>query len=81
VQLDVLGTTKTLKTIVSALLAFQKDMENNAAAAFAPALSAAREYKLEAGCLAWVNEGGCIWTEGHPDEQTYCPESTAPEGV
>jgi hypothetical protein len=80
-QLDILATARSVLSVALPLRDYEKDIENNVVAAWAPALAAAYQYNLEAGCVAWVNEGGCIWTEGHPDEQTYCPESAAPEGV
>jgi hypothetical protein len=56
---------------------FQKDVETVVVEAWAIALAAAYNYKTEEGCLAWVNAGGCIWTEGRPDDRTYCAECTA----
>jgi hypothetical protein len=80
-QLDVLATDNRMKPAVVALSAFHKDIEDYVAVTFANALAGALKYKSETGCVAWVNEGGCIWTEGHPEEQTYCAESTAPEAL
>jgi hypothetical protein len=71
-QFDVFDTDRTLKTIVKVVVDFKDDVEAAVAASFAPALAAARTYNEENGCVAWVNEGGCIWTEGHPEERTYC---------
>jgi hypothetical protein len=81
VQLDALANETRTRKVALALYNHQKDIENYVAASFAPALAAARDYNLDTGCAAWVNEGGCIWTEYDPEEQTFCPESSAPEGV
>jgi hypothetical protein len=56
---------------------FQKDVEKVVVEVWATAIADAYNYLNEEGCLAWVNAGGCIWTEGHPDEQTYCAQCTA----
>jgi hypothetical protein len=75
VQLKLTG--KNLKPLAIEITAFSKDVETVVVTAYAQALSAAHNYGKESGCLAFVNAGGCIWTEGHPDEKTYCAGCTA----
>jgi hypothetical protein len=70
VQLTLAG--KTLKPLAIEISAFSKDIETVVASAFAQALVGASNYGKESGCLAYVNLGGCIWTEGHPNEKNYC---------
>jgi hypothetical protein len=70
VQLDL--SSKKLGTVAVSVSSFQKDVEKVVVTAFAEALADAFNYKNDKGCLAFVNVGGCIWTEGHPDEKTYC---------
>jgi hypothetical protein len=75
VQLDL--SSKKLSTLSISVSSFQKDLEKVVANAYSVALSGAHDYETEKGCVAWVNAGGCIWTEGHPDERTYCADCTA----
>jgi hypothetical protein len=75
-QFEVFTSSKNLRELTIAVSEFQSDVEKVTATAYSTALAAAYNYKEENGCLAWVNAGGCIWTEGHPDEQTYCAECT-----
>jgi hypothetical protein len=70
VQLNL--SSNKLTTLAVSVSSFQKDVEKVVASAYAIALADAYNYKTKRGCLAWVNVGGCIWTEGHPDEKTYC---------
>jgi hypothetical protein len=77
VQLDVFTSTKQLPLLIVAWDEFKIALEGVAVEAWAEALSAAYNYKNEEGCLAWVNAGGCIWTVGHPEEQTYCASCVA----
>jgi hypothetical protein len=70
VQLDL--SSKKLSTLSVSVSSFQKDVEKVVATAYSAALAGAYNYNTEKGCIAWVNAGGCIWTEGHPDEKTYC---------
>jgi hypothetical protein len=76
-QLDALSTTKQLKPITFAVQDFKSDVEKVVVTAYADALAGAYNYNKEDGCIAWVNAGGCIWTEGHPDEQIYCADCSA----
>jgi hypothetical protein len=76
-QFEVFTSSKSLRKIAIAVSDFESDVEKVTATAYATALAAAYNYQEENGCLAWVNAGGCIWTEGHPDEQTYCADCTA----
>jgi hypothetical protein len=75
-QFEVFTSSKNLRELTFAVSDFQSDVEKVTVTAFTTALAAAYNYKEENGCLAWVNAGGCIWTEGHPDERTYCAECT-----
>jgi hypothetical protein len=70
VQLN-LSATK-LKSLAASIFSFQSEIEKVVAAAYAEALASAYNYKIENGCLVFVNAGGCVWTEGHPDERTGC---------
>jgi hypothetical protein len=76
-QFEVFTSSKNLRELTIAVSDFESDVEKVTVTAYATALAAAYNYKEESGCLAWVNAGGCIWTEGHPNEQTYCADCTA----
>jgi hypothetical protein len=69
-QLDL--SSKKLSTITVNINLFRTDIEKVVATAYAQALSGAYTYRNANGCVAWVNAGGCIWTQGHPDEKNYC---------
>jgi hypothetical protein len=73
----VFTTTKKTLPLVKAVTDFQADVEAVVVETWAVALADAYNYQNEEGCFAFVNAGGCIWTEGHPDEQTYCAVCTA----
>jgi hypothetical protein len=75
VQLDL--SSKKLGALTKSVVAFQSDLEKVVVTAYAAALSASYNYGKEYGCIAFVNVGGCIWTEGHPDEKTYCADCIA----
>jgi hypothetical protein len=70
VQLDL--SSSKLGTLIKSVTSFQSDVEGVVARAFAEALVGAFNFATEKLCMAFVNAGGCIWTEGHPDERTYC---------
>jgi hypothetical protein len=76
-QFDVFTSSKSLRKLTIAVSDFESDVEKVTATVFATALAAAYNFKEETRCLAWVNGRGCIWTEGHPDEQFYCADCTA----
>jgi hypothetical protein len=65
-------STSKLSTLSVSVSSFQKDVEKVVVTAYAAALADAYNFKKTDGCLAFVNAGGCIWTEGHPDEKNYC---------
>jgi hypothetical protein len=65
-------STSKLSTLSVSVSSFQKDVEKVVVTAYAAALADAYNFKKTNGCLAYVNAGGCIWTEGHPDEKFYC---------
>jgi hypothetical protein len=75
VQLDL--TSTKLKTITKSVSAFQSDIKKVVVTAYAQALASSYNYGKESGCVAFVNAGGCIWTEGHPEEETYCADCIA----
>jgi hypothetical protein len=77
VQLDVFTSTKHLPTLIAAVSEVKSVVKGVVVKAWAEALTDAYNYKNKEGCLAWVNAGGCIWTVGHPDEQTYCASCVA----
>jgi hypothetical protein len=76
-QLDQFTTTKDLLPLTITVGDYQADVEKVVVKAWAQALADARDKSKSTGCLAWVNAGGCIWTQGHPDEQHYCANCTA----
>jgi hypothetical protein len=69
-QLDM--SSNSTSTLTASIKTFQSDIKQDVAAAYAHALVSAYRYRRYNGCLAFVNAGGCIWTEGHPDERIFC---------
>jgi hypothetical protein len=75
VQLNL--SSSKLSTLTVSVSNFQKDVERIVATAYAVALGWAYDFKTERGCLAWVNAGGCIWTEGYSELHHACHECVA----
>lgn len=71
VQLDTLAQDDGYAFFVK-VSDYQDELTKLVATSLLTALEGAVEHKTTEHCLAWVNEGGCVWTEGHPDEKTYC---------
>jgi hypothetical protein len=43
-------------------------------------LAGAKDYYNKDKCVAWVNVGGCIWTEGYGDQCFECTAKAVSEG-
>jgi hypothetical protein len=72
-----LATSKDLKVIVKSVADYKYDIERVVVTAYAQALADANKYRKSSNCVAWVNAGGCIWTEGTDDEKYYCAGCSA----